>query len=122
MSVCEPCTRVKNLYTCANEITISEVEPEISVSVFFENVATGKITRISAESNISGEVVFPLGFEPLANSDYKVWLQTDETNAYEPITVTIDDIESTCFLVRFERIYDSENVTVTGLDQTFELA
>lgn len=122
MPVCENCTRVKNLYTCANEITISEVDPEISVNVFFESAATGKVIVITAESNISGEVIFPLEFEPLADSDYKVWLQEVDTNVDTPLTVTIEDIEVTCFYVRFERIYGSDNVTITGLDQTFELA
>lgn len=121
MPICEICQRVKNLYTCADEITIGVIDPEISVSVFFENSATGKINRIESESNIQGNVIFTLDFQPLADSDYKVWLQTSEENVDSPIPVVMEDVEYTCFYVRFERIYGSENVTVSGLDQTFEI-
>lgn len=120
---CNNCKHVKNLYSCINELTIGEVEAEISVIVFFENMSTGKIIQVDAESNIQGNVIFSLPFDPLVGSTYKVWLSgTEPTNSYAPLTVLIDGIETTCFWLRFDRIYGSENVTVTGLDQTFELA
>src|SRR5688572_22013602 len=123
MPVCNDCLKLKNLYTCANEITIGQVSPAIEVYIYFENVATGKITQVSAESDINGIVVYTLDFEPLASSDYKVWLaEQDPLTADSPLPVIIDDVEAECFILRFERIYGSENVTVTGLDQQFELA
>lgn len=123
MPVCTDCKRVKNLYTCADQISISEVGPEIGVTIFFENVATGKISQIDAESTIDGEVIFELPFAPSTTSDYKVWLAPDDpTNIETPLVVTIEDIEATCFIVHFDRIYDSDNVSVTSLSQIFELA
>lgn len=123
MPVCTDCKRLKNLYACASEITISEVDPEIGVLIYFENVATGKITQVSAESDIDGLITFSLPFAPLTQSDYKVWLAGDDPlTADSPLTVLIEGIEATCFILKFDRIYDMDNVSVTSLSQNFELA
>ena len=120
---CIGCQNTKSVLNCLTNLNIGTLANSSSYYVYFKNSSSGKLNRVSGTTNGSGLLTIALDFTPLANSTYEVWvvLQASE-NIYEKETILIDDIESECLYVTFQRVYNSSNASITATTQKLTLA
>jgi hypothetical protein len=120
---CINCTRTKPVLSCVTNLRIGNLANSTAYYVYFRNSSSGKFNRLSATSNGSGLLTAVIDFDPLANSQYEIWvtLQTaEDIDAKE--TINIDGIEATCLYIQFQRVYNSSNVSISATNQTLALA
>jgi hypothetical protein len=120
---CINCTRTKPVLSCVTNLRIGTLANSTAYYIYFRNSSSGKFNRLSATSNGSGLLTAVIDFDPLANSQYEIWvtLQTaEDIDAKE--TINIDGIEATCLYIQFQRVYNSSNVSISASNQTLALA
>jgi hypothetical protein len=120
---CINCTRTKPVLSCVTNLRIGTLANSTAYYVYFRNSSSGKFNRLSSTTNGSGLLTAVLDFDPLANSQYEVWvtLQTaEDIEAKEAIN--IGTIEATCLFIQFQRVYNSTNTSITATNQTLALA
>lgn len=113
---CIGCQPTKPVLNCIATLTIGTLAPTTDYSVYFENSANGKITRIDDQSDADGLLSINLTpFVFTVGVQYRVWVtlyDASNTEAYE--TILVDGIEVTCMYATFKRLYDSGNSTITS--------
>jgi hypothetical protein len=120
---CIDCTSTRPVLSCVTNLRIGTVGISTAYYVYFRNSSSGKLNRVSATSSIVGLLTAVIDFDPLANSQYEVWatLQTAE-DIDARVVVGISTIETDCFYVQFQRVYNSSNTSITATNQTLALA
>ncbi|MGI9143078.1 MAG: hypothetical protein ACR2IJ_07785 [Fluviibacter sp.] len=120
---CIDCTKTKPVLSCVTNLKIGTVGNSTAYYVYFKNSSNGKLNRVSATSNLVGLLTAVIDFDPLANCQYEVWatLQTAE-DIDARVVIGISTIETDCFYVQFQRVYNSSNVSITATNQTLALA
>lgn len=102
---------------CAETIVIGTIaESDAGLFVFFKNLATGRITRISTTSNGDGLVSVDVSDMVLIpNQSYEIWvtLNSDGMDCRQAITPvdctgTPTDETYTCFNVTFYNVHDKD--------------
>ena len=109
---CINCTRTKPVLSCVTNLRIGTLANSTAYYVYFRNSSSGKFNRLSSTTNGSGLLTAVLDFDPLANSQYEVWVTLQ----------TAEDIEATCLFIQFQRVYNSSNTSITATNQTLALA
>ena len=122
MSICSPCTRVKNLPSCVTDIVIGTVaQTSTAHYVYFKNLATGRINRYAATSDGSGLLTVTVDEEIFPQHTYKVWVnQQSATNATDEETITIGAATPTCLEIHFYRVTDDSG-QVNYTSQTLKI-
>lgn len=131
MSICAPCTKLKTISKCTDEIIIGTMpEAETGYTVYFKNLATGKIVFFSNESDADNLLtIAPVyGFFLSENQAYEVWATLEGNQIEERVEIQADgwtayDDPTTCFAISFIRAYKSNEQANENYDsQTFQLA
>lgn len=119
MSICVPCTKLKEVALCTDTIVIGTVASFLTLyNIYFQSLANGMIVKYTATSSAAGLLTLTPagGFVLAANHGYEIWV--NKTNAsLGGENLTIGATTATCFNVSFVRIEDTTFTT-----QTLELA
>ena len=130
MSICTPCTSLKIISKCTDSIIIGTMpSATTSYSVYFKNVATGKIVMFTGTSDGAKLLTItpPDGFNFSIETDYEVWSTIngdpiDDKVNVEPDGFTAYDSAMTCFLVTFVQVWAGMvHYNFNYTSQTFEL-
>lgn len=120
---CIGCSKTKPVLNCINDLLIGVLEAETEYIIYFRNSSNGKIHSVSGITDKDGVLLVTLNFTPNASVTYEVWVTPNsETNIEDKQTILIDGIEVECLYVTFQRVYGTDNVTITATQQTLELA
>lgn len=117
MSICSPCTRLKEVALCTDSIVIGTVASfNTSYNIYFTSLANGFILRETATSDGAGLLTLTPanGFALAANMGYEI--KVNKTNSsLTGENLTIGGTTATCFNVSFV------HVPYQFLSQTLEL-
>lgn len=119
MSLCVPCTRLKEVALCTDSIVIGTVATiNTPYNIYFQSLANGMIVKYTATSSAAGLITLTPtgGFVLAANHGYEVWVNKTNSSLTGE-NLTIGATTATCFNVSFVRIEDT-----TFTSQTLELA
>lgn len=120
---CIGCSKTKPVLNCINDLLIGVLEAETEYIIYFKNSSNGKIHSVAGTSDKDGILLITLNFTPNASVTYEVWaVYSDFENIEDKQTILIDGIEVECLYVTFQRVYGTDNVTITATQQTLELA
>lgn len=110
---CENCVCTKCLPVCIDELQIGRIPLQQNVTVFFEEVATGRIDSYDAQSNAALIVKLDTtNIEFKRGHEYILWItdRSPDNNINDNIQITITnqngDIASDCLLIEFKEVYD----------------
>ena len=109
MSLCEPCTRLRDISFCTDEIvigTVSEINTEYNI--YFRNLGSGEIQHFTTTSDNDGLLTLtpPYGFAFASNTLYELWVNRIDSVPYMD-ELTIDGTASDCFSVSFFKVKDT---------------
>lgn len=107
MSLCEPCTRLKNIAICTDTIVIGTVATiSTSYNIYFRSLANGMIVRYTATSDVNGLLTLTPtdGFVLSPNIIYEIWVNKTNSNL-EGENLTISGTAATCYTLMFESCF-----------------
>lgn len=124
MSVCNPCTQVKNIATCTQSIVLGTITiTDDTVRVYFKNISTGLIFSLDAPSDISGNVTVDTSdIEFIENTPFEVWITEAGADPNEKQDITIGATTSQTICVRFDAIKNEAGEASIFATQTFSEA
>ncbi len=115
MSICLPCTKLKEVALCTDTIVIGTVATINTLyNIYFQSLANGMIVKYTATSSAVGLLTLTPtdGFVLAANHGYEMWVnKTNSSLAGE--NLTIGSTTALCFNVSFVRIEDTTFTTQT---------
>lgn len=115
MSLCSPCTRLKEVALCTDSIVIGTVTSFNTLyNVYFTSLATGRVFRYEATSDSDGLLTLNEEFEFAENTGYELKVnKVNTTLAGEDLT--IGTVTAKCFMLSFI------HVPYAFVSQTLEL-
>lgn len=109
MSLCAPCTRLKNVALCTESLVIGTVAAANTLhNIYFRSLASGFFVKYRAVSDANGLLTLTPadGFVLSSNTLYELWVNT--SNSTETgLDLTIDGSAAKCYTVMFDKIYYS---------------
>lgn len=120
---CSNCTKTNTVGQCPGSLVIGTVPYNSqAMYIYFENLSTGRVLRLSATSSIAGlltvditEIDFP------ANQDFEVHVSRDTDPLDTQTEITIGATEYDCLIVRFEKPLDNEGEPIAYGTQTLTI-
>ena len=111
---CITCQQLKTLNRCHTNLNLGTYGSSSGVDlyVYFKNVATDNIRRVSATTGASGAVQVT-GLSFLTDQTYEVWMNEESETQTEQGTFVIDSTSITCALLTFDTFKDADNAIVT---------
>jgi ribosomal 30S subunit maturation factor RimM len=112
---CPTCQETKPIPKCVDTLIIGAIEDDsTNIYIYVENLTTGRIQRIEATSGISGEVSLDLT-DPdkefySANFTYELWVTLRTGTINDKLDITILYTVADCFVLRFEEVFDGEDI------------
>lgn len=106
---CETCTQTKPMLRCVGKLKLGNYDTTgTSLWVYIQNLATGKIHRVSDITEAAGLIHFTVGFSFTPNTTYKVWLNEESETMEEQKQWTFPDgtTLASCALMTFKEVYD----------------
>lgn len=123
MSVCSPCTQLKQISKCADSIIIGTVgSNNTEYHVYFKNLATGKIHRYDAISSVAGLLTITGTFDFSNNQSYELWVNKVVTSVMNEQNLTIGATTATCYTISFIKVYNTLYGYQNYVSQTLEIA
>lgn len=107
MSLCAPCTRLKNVALCTESLVIGTVAAVNTLhNIYFRSLANGFFVKYRAVSDANGLLTLTPaeGFVLSSNTLYELWVNTSNANQ-TGLNLTIGGTADTCYTVMFDRIY-----------------
>lgn len=125
MSLCAPCTKLKQISLCTDSIVIGDVSEESApYIVYFKSLATGAIYSypVTADANGVLRLQFTDGF-PLASGQlYELWVNQagDSIDTQKPLTIGATTAD--CYTLSATTIYNMYYDVFANYDeQTLEV-
>lgn len=111
MSICSPCTRLKQISLCTDSLIIGTVGiylfslPHV---VYFKSLATGATYAYHVNSDANGLLTlqFTDGFPLADGTAYEMWVNQAGDSIEKQDDLTIGDTTATCFTLSAEIVYD----------------
>jgi hypothetical protein len=122
MSVCNPCTPTEPIANCITDLVVGKIAfLSTAVYVFLHDITLDRIVRFSTTSSPTGIVTIQRGSQVfMPDHSYEIWITlTTATNPNAPKeSIQIGSNYYDCLSVRFQKVYDSTNTSVSYLSQT----
>ena len=125
MSLCTPCTKLKQISLCTDIIIIGTVTGNnIPYRVVFKSLATDRIAMYAVTSSGAGllTLILPAGFPLAEGTSYEMWVNKVSDSISDQEDLTIGTTTASCFTLSAATIYDlyyDENVLFES--QTLEV-
>jgi hypothetical protein len=115
MSLCSPCTRLKNVALCTDTIVIGTVAAVSTLhNIYFRSLSNDMIVKYTATSSGAGLLTLTPtdGFILAGNTLYELWVNTSNSSQ-TGLSLTIGGTAATCYTVAFDRVNDTTYTTQT---------
>jgi hypothetical protein len=112
---CPTCQETKPIPKCVDTLIIGAIDYDSTdIYIYVKNLTTERIQRIDAVSGISGEVSLDLTdpdkeyYSP--NFTYELWVTLRANTQNEALDITIGYRVYDCLVLRFESIFEGEDI------------
>jgi len=111
---CSDCVETKCLPVCLSNIIVGVFEPDTDYYIYLENATTGQLLRFESTTDGNGKLEFSLGFEPMPDQSYKLWVtETNQNIDHEeeiiiPYGYYTSDSTADCLALRFVYVEDTD--------------
>lgn len=115
MSLCSPCTRLKNVALCTDSLVIGTVGSNNTLyNIYFRSLSNDMIVKYTATSSVAGLLTLTPtdGFILAGNTLYELWVNTSNSSQ-TGVNLTIGGAAATCYTLMFDRIEDTTYTTQT---------
>jgi hypothetical protein len=122
MSVCNPCTATEPIANCITDLVVGKISSlSTAVYVFLHNITLDKIVRFSTTSSSTGIITIQRGSQVfMPDHSYEIWITlataTNPNGTKE--LIQIGSNYYSCLSVRFTKVYDTNNTSISYLSQT----
>lgn len=89
MSICENCTKAKDVFRCVTQINVGVAEADTDYIILLENMTTGRVDKFEVTSDGSGNISFRPGFE-LACHVYQIKV-VEKNEFFTDVEFTVAD-------------------------------
>lgn len=128
MSICNPCTRLKQISLCTDSIIIGTVDVyhfNTAHVVYFKSLANGGIYSYNVTSDGAGSLTLtlPEGFPLASGHAYEMWVNVSGDSIDTQSNLTIGSTTATCFTISATQVFDMYYGEFTNYSsQTLEVA
>jgi hypothetical protein len=109
MSICAPCTQLKQISLCTDSLIIGVVSEEnAAYLVYFKSLATGSLNKYSVTSDSNGVLTlqFTDSFPLASGTGYEMWVNQAGDSIESKSDLTIGTTTATCFTLSAQTVYD----------------
>lgn len=121
MSVCSDCTKPKTIARCITNLIIGTISSiNTAVKVYVTDKTLDRIIEYSITSSAAGLVTIPITPQRFSEDhSYEIHITlATAANVNMKQNITISGEVADCVLLRFETIWDNDNLIQTFTDQT----
>lgn len=109
MSICSPCTQLKQISLCTDSLIIGTVSEENApYVVYFKSLANGALHKYSVTANSNGVLTlqFTDGFPLASGTAYEMWVNQQGDSIEDKSNLTIGATTATCYTLSAQTVYD----------------
>jgi hypothetical protein len=125
MSICSPCTQLKQISLCTDSLIIGTVSEEnTAYLVYFKSLATGALYKysVTSDSNTILTLQFTDGFPLASGTGYEMWVNLSGDSIEDKLDLTVGATTATCYTLSAQTVYDVYYDVFTNYDsQTLEV-
>lgn len=127
MSLCAPCTKLKQISLCTDSLiigTVSVYNFNVPYIVYFKSLATGAIYSYAVTSDSNGllTLIFTDGFPLATGTGYELWVNQAGDSIDTQEDLTIGATTATCYTLFATPVYNIYyNLNMNFDSQTLEV-
>lgn len=115
MSICAPCTRLKEAPICTTSLVIGTVATASTLyNVYFKSLANGMIVKYTTTSSLAGLLTLTPtnGFFLACNHGYEMWVNKTNSSLTGE-NLTIGTTTATCYNAVFVKVDETTYTSIT---------